>query len=336
MHDIVTFGSASWDVFMKLKNIKTVSNKKFISSKGLCFNLGSKIDVDRIYSFSGGGGTNTAATFTSQGFKTAFCGMVGNDLAGEQVIEDLKKHNIDSSLVLRAKGKETNYSVVLKAKEGKDRTILVFRGASEFLSKKDINWKKLASSKWFYLAPLSGRLAGLTKDIIDFAKKNGIKVALNPGNSQLSMPRKKLNAIIEKVDILFLNQEEASILTGISYDREKEIFKNIDKICPGVAVMTKGPEGVVVADGKHIYSARGTNNHIVDNTGAGDAFGSAFVAEFIRSSGSIEKSVQFGLSNSVSVLKKWGAKEGILKKGEGFKKAKVKKEACLGHNCKIK
>lgn len=336
MYDIVTFGSASWDVFMRSKNITSVKSKKFISQKGLCFNLGSKVDIDEIYSFSGGGGTNSAATFSLQGFKTGFCGMVGDDLTGKQVVEDLKLHKIDSSLVFKTKDKQTNYSVILKISRGEDRTILVFRGASEFLDKKDINWNKLKHSKWFYLAPLSGKLALLTKDIVSFAKKNNIKVAFNPGSFQLSLPKKELNSIINKVDILLLNQEEASILTGLNYNKEEEIFKRIDEICPGIAIMTKGPEGVVVADGENIFSAPGVKENIIDNTGAGDAFGSGFVSGFIKSNGNIEKSIQLGLANSVSCLKKWGAKGGLINKNSKIMKIKVKKENCLGHNCKIK
>lgn len=336
MYDIITFGSAAWDVFLKSNNLSAVKNKKFISQKGICFNLGSKIEIDEIYSHSGGGGTNTAATFSSQGFKTAYCGMIGNDLAGEMVLKDLKDRKIDTSLSLKTKEKPTNYSVVLKINNNIERTILVFRGAAELLRKKDIPWDKIKRAKWFYLAPLSGDLAKITKDIIYFARKNKIKIAFNPGNSQLLMPNKELKKIINLVDVLILNQEEASILTGINYNKEKEIFRKIDDLCPGIAIMTKGGEGVTVSDGKRLFSADGTKDKIIDNTGAGDAFGSGFVAGFIKSKGNIEYSIQLAMANSISCLGKWGAKGGLLENNQRFKKVKVKIENCLGYNCKIK
>jgi ribokinase len=334
MYDIVTFGSACIDVFIRLKNIKTIENEEFITGKGLCLNLGSKIDVDNVYFFPGGGGTNTAATFALQGFKTAFAGCIGEDLAGKQVMEDLKKYKIDNSLVCKRKDCLTNYSVVLKVKNA-DRTILVYRGASEKLGKNNIPFSKIKKARWLYLAPLSGKSAKITKYIVNFAKNNKIKVALNPGNSQLFLPKKELEGIIKKVDILILNQEEASILTGIDYKKEKEIFKKIDDICPGIAIMTKGPEGVVVSDGKHLYSAPGKKENIIDNTGAGDAFGSGFVSGYIKK-GNIEYAIKLAMANSVSCLTELGAKGGLLKKGQNFKKIKTIKEACLGHNCKIK
>lgn len=336
MYDIVTFGSAGWDVFMKSKNIRTISDKNFVSNKGVCFNLGSKIDIEEMHSFSGGGGTNTAATFALQGFKTAFCGMVGKDLTGEQIIEELNNYGIDTSLVLVNNSQITNYSVILKTADAKDRTILVYRGASEFLSKENIDWEKIKDAKWFYLAPLSGNLAKITKDIVNFAFENNIKVAFNPGNSQLTLPNKILLEIIKKVNILILNQEEASFLTKVSYDCEGEIFRKIDEICPAIAIMTKGPQGVTVADGKYLYSAPGIGENIVDSTGAGDAFGSGFISGFIQKKGDIEHAIKLGLNNSTSCIQKWGAKEGLLKKGQKAEGVKIRKVICSGDNCKIK
>ena len=45
-------------------------------------------------------------------------------------------------------------------------------------------------------------------------------------------------------------------MTKIPFENESEIFKKIDEICPGIIVMTKGEQGVVVSDGKYLYSAK--------------------------------------------------------------------------------
>ena len=56
---------------------------------------------------------------------------------------------------------------------------------------------------------------------IAFGKK--IKIAVNPGIAQLSLPN--FSQITKKIDMLIVNQEEASFLTKIPYQQEKEIFK---------------------------------------------------------------------------------------------------------------
>jgi len=323
MFDIITFGSATWDVFMKLKGFQELKGRQFIKGKGICFNLGSKVDVEDIYLFSGGGGTNAAATFVKQGFRTAYFGTIGNDLAGKEIVKELKKLRISTCFVSKTNLKPTNYSVIFNTGSNKNRTVLAYRGASELLGKRNIPWKELKKTKWFYLAPLSGKASKLTKDIVDFAYKNKIKVAFSPGSSQLSLSKATLRSILKKIDILSLNREEASLLTGIPYQKEKEIFKKLDEMCPGIVIMGSF-DGVKVSDGKHVYQAKVPAIKIVDRTGAGDAASSAFVSSIIRE-GNIEHAVQLNVANASSCFQKWGAKQGLLKKNEKFKKVKVKK-----------
>jgi ribokinase len=330
MFDIITFGSATQDIFLQPKSFKIIEEKKFITGKGLCLSLGSKIQVKDIHFLSGGGGTNTAVAFAKQGFKTAFCGMVGMDSTGQEIIKELQKSGVITQLIKKTGKKPTNYSVILSP-SNQERTILVYCGASSELAVKDIPWSKI-KAKWLYLAPLSGKLCNIFEKLVNFAKKNGMKIALNPGRTQLSLPRKKLVGILEKVDVLILNQEEACFLSGIPFNKEKEIFKKIDDLCPGIAIMTKGPLGVLVSDGKYIFRAGALKVQPVDRTGAGDAFASGFISGLIRKKGDIVQAIQLGIANSAACLKELGAKKGLLTANQNFSKVKVRKEKCLATN----
>ena len=320
--DIITFGSATQDIILKPKQVTLLRyNKDSNDGKDVCFPIGSKIDIEDMHFNSGGGGTNVAATFALQGFKTAFCGLVGSDVSGQAIINELKKLKVNTSLVKKTDKKRTNYSVIIL--EGKeDRTILAYRGAAELMGNEDIPWGKL-KTKWLYLAPLTGLLCDNFEALVDFAVKNKIKVAVNPGMSQLSL--ENFSDIAQKIDVLVLNQEEASFLTKIPFKQEKEIFSAMDKMCPGVLIMTKGEDGVTVSDGSNVFSAMPpVDRKMVDTTGAGDSFASGFLSEYMRS-GDIEKSIQLGMGNSVGNLSEIGAKTGLLKKGQEFTKVKVNK-----------
>ena len=329
-YDIIIFGSATRDIFLKSDNFRMVGEKKFVTGRGLCLSLGSKIDIDDILFSIGGGGTNVAATFANQGFKVAFCGMIGKDRAGEEVMKELDEFKIDKSFVFKTGKKLTNHSVILASKK-KERTILSYRGAAGELSRKDIPWSKL-KAEWLYLAPLSGKLSLLTESLVNFAKKRGINVAINPGRSQLSLPRKQLERILGKIDILFLNQEEASILTKIPYKKEKEIFLKLDEMVPGICLMTKGRLGVVASDGRYLYRAKALNVNPIDWTGAGDSFASGFLSGLIQSRGKIEHALQLGIANSAACISKFGAKNGLLRKKDRWKNVKVRRELCSQNN----
>ncbi len=331
MYDIITFGSATKDIVVKPKNLTSLKYnppsprlRRGEEKQQVCFAFGSKIDIEEIAFNTGGGGTNTAATFALQGFKTAFCGVVGQDLSGQELINELKSLKIDTKFVFKTEKKATNHSIVILGNLKEDRTILAYRGAAELLEKSQIPFNKL-KTKWLYLAPLSGELCKSFEDLVNFAYEQKIKIVVNPGMAQLSLPH--FVDIAKKIDVLILNQEEASFLTKIPYEQEKEIFEKIDQMCPGVVIMTKGGEGVTVSDNTHLYSAiPPKDRNIIDTTGAGDAFGSGFISEFMKS-GDIEKSIQLGMANAVGCLSQIGAKNGLLKKGEEFERVQVFKNS---------
>lgn len=317
--DIITFGSATQDLILKPKQVTSLHYGKSAGQSEVCFPMGSKVEIEDILFNSGGGGTNTAATFALQGLKTAFCGTIGADVSGQEIINELKKLSINTSLVQKTGEKRTNHSVVI-LNSGLDRTIMAYRGAAELMQ--EVPFGKL-KAKWLYLAPLSGALCEKFEEIVNFAVNRKIKLAVNPGMAQLSLPN--FAEIAKKIDVLIMNQEEASFLTKIPVDQEKEIFKKLDEICSGITVMTRGGEGVVVSDGKQMFTAvPPVDRNIVDTTGAGDAFGAGFVAEFLRS-GNIEAAVQLGMANSIGCISQVGAKHGLLKKGQEFERVEVVK-----------
>lgn len=305
-YDIVTFGSATWDIYLSPEKMEIISSKDFVSGKAVAFNLGSKINLKKTCFNIGGGGVNTAFTFKRQGFKVAYLGCVGTDVLGEDIIAKLKEQKIETKLIQKTKKATTNCSVIFNHK-GQDRTILNYRGASEQLAK-----TSLPKAEWYYLAPLSGKIAKLTQEIIDSAKAQGIRVAFNPGNSQLSLPKKVLMKLIKKVDVLILNQEEAAFLTGNEFKKELKIIKDLKEIHTGIVVMTKGDKGVVVINEKdEVVNKVIKPIKAVDKTGAGDAFGSGFVSGLIKYN-NLEKAINLGLKNSASCIKKEGSTNGLL------------------------
>lgn len=315
--DLITFGSATLDIIVPLKKKNL---KKLKKEKGIFLSLGEKLDVDEIFIKSGGGGTNAAATFAVQGLNVAFCGMVGEDFAGRFVLEDLKKYKINTQFVLKTKKYPTNFSLIFLANG--ENTVLSYRGASNFLRIKEIPFKRLIAD-WFYLAPLTGKLKDDFLKIINFAKRKGIKVALNPSKQQLRS--KKIKEALKKVDVLILNESESSFLTKIPKEKEGLILKKLYQLTSGIFLVTKGKSGAIGGDRKYLYFAPALKTKVVDTTGAGDSFGAGFVAQFIKTQ-DIVSSIQFAIANSASNLKAIGAKEGILKGNEKYLRVKVKRE----------
>ena len=331
MYDVITIGSATRDVFVvpAEDDVHVLKNKRFKTGAGLCFNLESKIDVPEIYFRTGGSAVNSAITFSRQGLKSAVLCKVGKDSRGDSIIARLHEAGVSSDFVIQDKKHFTAYSIVIVA--AKARTILVHRGATEHLCcDETIPYDKLKNAKWVYITNLGGESAKIFLQIIDFAHKNSVKIALNPGKSQLT-PAGALVPILDKIDVLILNQEEASYLTGVPFQNEKEIFEKLDKWVKGLSVMTKGPGGFTACDNKNIYFGGILKEPVyVDRTGAGDAFGSGLVSGIIKGL-PMEEALQLASANATGVLGEWGANHGLLSAEDDmykFGRLKITKKAC--------
>src|SRR3989338_3111516 len=250
--DIISIGSATRDVFMKSEQFKIVEDKSFATGQGECFALGSKIEIKDIVFTSGGGGTNAAVTFARQGLKTSCIGAIGNDFNGKDIADELNREGVSTDYFQINKDGHTAYSVILVNESG-ERTILSYKGEGQNFDVKEIPFNKLGAS-WLFLDSLGGHY-DLLETAVNWAVKNKVKLATNPGSKELAHGLDKLKMLLESSQIVIMNQEEAAGLTGIYLQNEKEIFNVMDDIVPGVFCMTKGPEGVVVSDGENIYKA---------------------------------------------------------------------------------
>lgn len=323
-YDVVTFGSATRDVFLLGEKLKAYYDKKFETGKAFCFEIGSKNEVDKIVFSTGGGATNAAATFSSLGYKCACVSNIGNDPNGEASISELNNLGIDTKYLNISKKNNTGYSVLLSSASVGGRMVVVYRGASANFS--ELKLPKTINSRWFYITSLAGNINFLSK-IVNIGAKKDIKIAINPGSKELNFGLSKLKPILKKVSLINLNQEEAAKLTGKKFNNlDKIIKKLINVIEDGVVVITRGPEGLIACNGKECYQAGILPGKVVERTGAGDSFGSGFVSGLMMKN-SLEYSIQLGSANATSVIKEIGAKNGILKKSDlkKFRKIKVKK-----------
>ncbi|MFY9493385.1 MAG: carbohydrate kinase family protein [Minisyncoccia bacterium] len=310
--DVITIGTATRDFFAKSRAFKVVSTPEFVSGFGLCLPAGGKIDLEDVVFATGGGATNAAVTFSRQGYRAAAVCKIGDDVSGREVLKDLQAEQVSTGFVVETKDSKTAYSVLILSDTG-ERTALTYRGASENFERSDINPGNLAA-KWFYISgsvPLD--VVGV---VLDKAKETGAKVAMNPSQSQIKLGLGGFGGILKKLDVVIMNREEGSQLTGVDYKREEKIFGVLDEYVKGIAILTDGPKGVWVSDGKKIYQAGiFKNKSIIDRTGAGDAFGSGFVAGLARSN-NIEAAIRLASANATNVVEYIGAKAGILTKDQ--------------------
>jgi ribokinase len=298
MYDVISIGAATVDIFVK-------SNSVIDDGKFQKFAASSKNEINSSLICSGGGATNSAVTFSRLGLNSAPVCLLGTDHLSKYIFDDLQKDKISTNFLIEQKSESTDFSVIFVDKVG-GRSVFTNRGSTS-LSVENIPWSKI-KSKWFYITSLEGNL-DLLETIVGFAKENNIKIAVNPGNREISHPR-RLISLLKHCDFLLFNRTESENLSQYS-TKNASFWKFFYELCPIVAI-TDGRDGahLLTAD-EHLFSPI-INTKPVDETGAGDAFGSAVLSAIIHGK-NLQTALEWGIKNSASVVSHMGAKPGILK-----------------------
>ncbi len=351
MKKILTIGGAMRDIFIQYEHVKTLnldtSNKE---QSFIILEQGRKIEVDKLAYYTGGGAVNSAVSFARLGFAVESFFKVGTDQEGDAIVQALKKENVSTSHVLRANQVATGTSFIIPGPEG-NRTVLVYRGANLTIQENELPRSAIKNTDQIYVTSLSGPAAKLLIPIAKMAKEYGKPIAVNPGTSQLKAGPTMLKAALENIDILILNRYEAQLLmtsltTILPKDEPKQkneksipkllrtplgpnttcftlpqFFNEVLSHGPQIVVVTDGAEGVYVATNKKIYFHPSLKTTIVSTIGAGDAFGSCFVAQLAQGK-SIEDALRCGIINSTSVIEYLDTQTGLLNINELEKRLK--------------
>lgn len=306
-YDVISIGSAFFDVFVFSSDVHVVYGKNDAGKKMLTIPYGTKNYVDRLVFSTGGGGTNTAVGFSRLGLKAAVVARSGWDFAGRAIRNELKKEKVDDALLVQLEKEDTDYSTFVVGPDG-ESSGFVYRGQTR-LEESLINFRKI-NAKWLCVSSLEGNL-NLLEKIISFGKKNGIKIALNPGRKEIEQ-RQKLAELISLADVVVVNQGEATKLLGFAVlsagdVQKKRVLQN------GVFVITRGKKGAWLFDRENqIYSSEAFDIDMVESSGAGDAFFSGFLGGVIKGL-EIKDAFKLGLANGASVVTQVGTKSGLIR-----------------------
>jgi sugar/nucleoside kinase (ribokinase family) len=164
------------------------------------------------------------------------------------------------------------------------------------------------SADWLYLSSINNMT--LLDKLVTKAVQHGVKIMMNPSGAELE-EASKLRSILEDVEVVAVNKEEAQLL--VAGETLEELARHLTHYCK-VAIVSDGPNGVVATDSHTIVRAGMYEDvPVVDRTGAGDAFGSGFLSQWAMGA-SLKDAIIFASANSTSVVTKIGAKAGILHK----------------------
>ena len=246
----------------------------------------------------GGKGANQAVAAAKLGADVTMFGCVGDDAAGNEMMENLGQCGVDTHCIRTVHGVPTGIAIITVG-EG-DNTIIVVPGANDYVSKEYIDSvrEELVSSD---IVMLQQEIPGETVEyVLGICAENKVRTILNPAPARPISPE-----AIEKVDFITPNEHEAAILFG---DKSVE---DILRKYPHKLIITQGAQGVSVCgkDGK-ILRVPARKANVIDTTGAGDTLNGAFAVKIMERK-PLEEALMFGNVAASLSTERFGAQGGM-------------------------
>jgi ribokinase len=303
--DFLAIGDIVTDAFIRLTQADILDSVDH-TRKELCVTFGDKVPYESVKVVKAvGNSANAAVAAARLGLSSALDAAIGDDEYGREMIESLKTDRVATEYISINQGMVSNYHYVLWYDT--QRTILV---KHEAYPRKMPNLPQ--KPKWIYLSSLGENTIPFHKEIADYLNANpDVKLAFQPGTFQMKMGVEALKDIYARSDIFFCNKEEAQRILKSEVSDIKTLSKSIKNLGPKIVVITDDLNGAYAYDGTDTWFMGIYPHTPIEKTGAGDAFASTLTSA-IALGKSLEEALTWGPINSMSVVQKVGAQEGLL------------------------
>lgn len=233
--------------------------------------------VDEADLVLGGSGAILACGAAKLGLRVAMVAVVGDDIFGRFVREELVGCGVDVSGISVDPERPTGVTVVLSSPE--DRGMLTMMGTIGDLTGERVPAGILERTRHVHVSSffLQSRLAPDLPRLFDEAHRAGATTSLDPNWDPSGKWDSGLPDLLAEIDIFLPNAMEATSLVRIS-----DLTQAIVQLKASRMVVVKtGKEGSVAGFDGEIIKVPGLDRPVLDTTGAGDSFDAGFLAGFL-------------------------------------------------------
>lgn len=260
----------------------------------------------------GGKGANQAATCGKLGASVALIGCVGNDQAGDLLVQSLKENNVSDALLARTDEASTG-TVIVTIDETAENTMIVIKGANERLTKTHIDaCEERIKASSVLLVQME-----VPHDVVlyamEIAKKHGVYIILDPAPAEgLTLD------MVKHADLITPNRQETRHLTGIDVTDEataNEAAKRFEQAGVKSSIIKMAEQGsVLYTEGKAVR-IEGIRVNAVSTVGAGDSFAGALAAA-LDDGATLLEAARFATAVSALKVTRLGAQKGLPTRSE--------------------
>ncbi len=308
MEKVLAIGNALVDILVRLKDdmilyeFGLAKGSMQLADMQLVNDIQNRTKDLARHQASGGSSANTIHGLAKLGVKTGYIGKVGRDPMASFFQKDMTDAGITTLLSLSST--PTGRAVALVTPDS-ERTFATYLGAAVELIANDITPDLFTGYSIFHVEGYLVQNHELLLKSVRLAKEAGVKISIDMASFNVVMANKEFLRTIVKdyVDIVFANEEEAKMFTGVS---PEESVDEIAKMCD-IAVVKLGKEGSLIRQKDKLYKAGSIKVNAIDTTGAGDLYASGFIYGLLNNM-PLDKCAAMGAILGGNVIEVVGAK----------------------------
>jgi sugar/nucleoside kinase (ribokinase family) len=310
MKKILGIGSALVDILSQIPNEQVLKELNLPKGSMTYVNTTDIVKIgDHIHQMfgsqraSGGSTANTMCGLARLGGETGFLSKIGKDEVGEF----FKKQMIDCHVKPQLLTSDTpSGRVIAMVTPDCERTFATCLGAAIEMGPDDIHPDLLDGWDIFYVEGYLVANPPLLEKALDTAHAKGMTIAMDMASyNEVQKHRDLLLRLLkDRLDIVFANEQEAQVLTGLEDPIEALHF--IAERCQ-IAVVKVGAKGAYIQRGDEVVTIPPMKANVIDTTGAGDLWASGFLAGLIKGE-TLQKCGMMGAIVAKNIIEVMGAK----------------------------
>ncbi len=213
------------------------------------------------------------------GLRVAYSGVVGDDIFGRFMVDNLRAREVDSSGIRVDPALKTGLSVILS--QANDRAILTHLGAINALRAEQVDRALLRRARLVHVTSyfLQRALQSDLPALLAEAHSLGCTVSMDTNWDPAECWAGGLAEALLQVDIFLPNEQEAMAIAN-----KADISAALTALAQNIptVVIKLGAEGAICQQGAERIQAPGFQVAVVDTTGAGDSFNAGFLYGYLQ------------------------------------------------------
>jgi sugar/nucleoside kinase (ribokinase family) len=245
-----------------------------------------KVEASAYVTIGGGNAANAAITIARLGGEASYAGPVGDDAAGDRILANLARENVDTSGCVRVLGTASPVSAIFVNARG-ERSIVTHRGA-QLSATRPADGAALVRAIDGVL--IDNRMASFARPIAEAARARNLPVVFDADKATtVNDPLFSLAThVIFSSECLRQTVGEDDLAVGVA---------RVARLIRKFVAVTNGPGDLVWSEGDKVSSMPVFKVVAVDTLAAGDIFHGAFALALVEG-GSIVECLRFAAATA--------------------------------------